>query len=82
MAAKVKAYLLVETSVGRAPGVANALKRLEGVDSADMVTGPYDIIATLSGKDVSAVGTLVTEEVCQIVGVIRTVTNFALPNGR
>jgi DNA-binding Lrp family transcriptional regulator len=77
-----KAFLLVETSVGRTRDVFDALKGIDGVESADVVTGPYDIIATLRGKDVSAAGTLVTEKVGPIVGVVRTVTNFAIPNGR
>ena len=77
-----RAYLLVETSVGRTRDVFEALKKIGGVESADVVTGPYDIIATLTGKDASEVGSLVTEEVGPIAGVVRTITNFAIPNSK
>ena len=42
-----KAYLLVETAVGKTRDVASALRGLEAVESVDVVTGPYDIIALI-----------------------------------
>ena len=44
-----RAYLLVETAVGKTRDVANTLQGLEGIESVDVVTGPYDIIATIGG---------------------------------
>jgi len=38
-----KAFVLIETAVGRSKEVVVALKKLEGVSSVDTVTGPYDI---------------------------------------
>ena len=35
-----KAFVLIETMVGRSKEVATAIKRLEGVKSVDTVTGP------------------------------------------
>ena len=57
-----KAFLLVETAVGRTRDVANTLRDLDGIESVDVVTGPYDIIAVISGDDMSVVGGLVTEK--------------------
>jgi len=42
-----KAFILIETVVGRNREVVTALKQLEGVKSVDTVTGPYDVIATI-----------------------------------
>ena len=73
-----KAFLLVETAVGRTRDVANTLRELNGVESVDVVTGPYDIIAIIVGDDMSVVGGLVTEKIHTVVGVVRTVTCVAV----
>ena len=73
-----KAFLLVETAVGRTRDVANTLRGLDGIESVDVVTGPYDIIAIIIGDDMSVVGGLVTEKIHTVVGVVRTVTCVAV----
>ena len=73
-----KAYLLVETAVGKTRDVASTLHGLEGIESVDVVTGPYDIIAVISGDDMSVVGNLVTEGIHTVQGVVRTVTCVAV----
>ena len=73
-----KAFLLVETAVGRTRDVANTLRGLDGIESVDVVTGPYDIIAIIVGDDMSVVGGLVTEKIHTVVGVGRTVTCVAV----
>ena len=45
-----KAFILIETAVGRNKEVVALLSKLGGVRSVDMVTGPYDIIAVVEGK--------------------------------
>ena len=54
-----KAFLLIETAQGRSKEVATALKQLEGVKSADTVTGPYDVIAAIEGEPQNDIGNLV-----------------------
>ena len=73
-----KAYLLVETAVGKTRDVAATLQDLAGIESVDVVTGPYDIIATISGEDMSVVGSVVTEKIHTVTGVVRTVTCVAV----
>ena len=73
-----KAYLLVETAVGKTRDVANTLRELDGIETVDVVTGPYDIIAVISGDDMSVVGNLVTEGIHTVTGVVRTVTCVAV----
>jgi DNA-binding Lrp family transcriptional regulator len=73
-----KAYLLVETAVGKTRDVASTLRSLEGITSVDVVTGPYDIIAIISGTDMAVVGNIVTEKIHTVPGVVRTVTCVAV----
>jgi DNA-binding Lrp family transcriptional regulator len=73
-----KAYLLVETAVGKTREVAGTLRGLSGIDSVDVVTGPYDIIAVINGDDMAVVGNLVTEKIHTVPGVVRTVTCVAV----
>ncbi len=75
-----KAYLLIETAVGKTRDVANTLSGLTGIATVDVVTGPYDIIAVVSGEDMSVVGDLVTGHIHTVPGVVRTVTCVAVGN--
>lgn len=69
-----KAYILIETSVGKSREVAEKLKSLDGVMSVDAVTGPFDIIAVVDAPDLNAVGNLVTSQIHTINGLTRTTT--------
>ena len=73
-----KAYVLIETAVGKTREVVAYLKQLPGVRSADVVTGPYDIIAVFEAEDLNSIGAVVTEDVHTIGGIVRTVTCLAL----
>ncbi|GAJ11767.1 unnamed protein product, partial [marine sediment metagenome] len=42
--------------------------------SVDTVTGPYDVIVVIEGKNLSDVGDLVTGKIHPIAGITRTVT--------
>lgn len=70
----IRAYVLIETAVGETGNVSAALAALPGVQSVDTVTGPYDIIAVVSGGDLNAVGQIVTRELHTVSGIVRTVT--------
>jgi DNA-binding Lrp family transcriptional regulator len=69
-----KAYILIETAVGKSRNVADELRSLSGVETVDPVTGPYDIIAVVGAPDLNAVGDLVTSQIHTIDGIVRTVT--------
>ncbi len=69
-----KAFVLIETVVGRNKEVVTALKQLDGVKSVDTVTGPYDVIATIEGETLNDIGDLVTAKIHPIAGISRTVT--------
>ena len=73
-----RAYLLVETAVGKTREVAGTLSGLDGIESVDVVTGPYDIIALINAEDMTVVGNLVTGSIHTVPGVVRTVTCVAV----
>ena len=73
-----KAFVLIETAVGKAKEVTSTLNQLEGVKSVDMVTGPYDVIAIIEGESLTDIGDLVTSKIHPIPGISRTVTCLAM----
>ena len=70
----VQAYVLIQTEVGKAAVVAEEVRTIPGVDSADDVTGPYDVIVKASASDVDQLGKLVVAKVQAISGITRTLT--------
>ena len=73
-----KAFVLIETMVGRTREVVASIKQLERVKSVDTVTGPYDIIVVIEAKDLNEIGDLVTGKIHPIAGISRTVTCLAV----
>ena len=69
-----KAFVLIETVVGKSKEVAATLKQLRGFSSVDTVTGPYDIIAIIEGETLDELGKLVIDKIHPIAGISRTVT--------
>ena len=73
-----KAFVLIETAVGKTRDVAQTLKASGGMQSVDIVMGPYDVIAVIDAPDVNTMGNIVTDKVHTIEGVVRTVTCMAV----
>ena len=73
-----KAYILIETAVGKTKDVTSALNSLNDIVNVDAVTGPYDIIAIVNSTDLTTVGDLVTSDIHTITGIVRTVTCLSL----
>jgi len=69
-----RAFVLIETSVGRAKEVLASLQGAGDVASVDAVTGPYDLIAIVEAADLNSVGDVVTSRVHTVPGIVRTVT--------
>ena len=63
----MKAFVLIETEVGKTGEV------IEGVKSVDSVAGPYDIVATIEVADLDALGGLV-KQLHSISGICKTTT--------
>ncbi|MGD2102349.1 MAG: Lrp/AsnC ligand binding domain-containing protein [Acidimicrobiia bacterium] len=70
----VQAYVLIQTEVGKAAVVAEEVRGIPGVDTADDVTGPYDVIVRASSDDVDSLGKLVVARIQAVDGITRTLT--------
>ena len=68
------AYVLIQTEVGKVAHVAQALSGLDGVQLAEDITGPYDIIARIQAPGVDQLGRLVAARIQVVDGVTRTLT--------
>ena len=73
-----KAYVLIETQVGKTKDIVEAIRGVEGVLSVDAVTGPYDAIAVVQGETLNEIGDLVTGKIHSVSGISRTVTCLAI----
>ena len=70
----VHAYILIQTEVGKAATVAAAIAAIDGVTSAEGVTGPYDVIVRAEASNVDELGKLVVAKVQAVEGITRTVS--------
>ena len=73
-----KAFVLIETAVGKTKEVVTKVRQLDGVTSVDQVTGPYDVIAIIESENLNDIGDLVTGKIHPIAGISRTVTCLAI----
>ncbi len=69
----VEAYVLVQTIVNAA-AVAADIRQIEGVASAEDVSGPYDVIVRITADDMDSLGKLVVARIQQVEGISRTLT--------
>lgn len=70
----VEAYVLIQTEVGKAAQVAQEVEEIDGVKSAEAVTGPYDAIVHAESEDVDSLGKLVVARIQAVDGITRTLT--------
>ena len=70
----VAAYILVQTEVGKAAQVAKDIVEIEGVQLAEDVTGPYDVIVRAEARNLDELGKLVVARVQAVDGITRTLT--------
>jgi DNA-binding Lrp family transcriptional regulator len=70
----VQAYILIQTEVGKAASVAEAIRKIEGVALAEDLTGPYDCIARVESDNVDDLGKLVIAKIQDVDGITRTQT--------
>lgn len=73
MANGVKAYVLIQAEVNAAQ-VAGEIGRLDGVETAEDVSGPYDVIVRVSADNMDELGKLVVGKIQAVEGITRTLT--------
>ncbi|MGH2577267.1 MAG: Lrp/AsnC ligand binding domain-containing protein [Actinomycetota bacterium] len=70
----VRAYVLIQTEVGRSAHVSAQVAGLEGVLSTADVTGPYDVIVQVEADTIDDLGKMVVSQMQLTDGVTRTLT--------
>ncbi len=70
----VSAYVLIQIEMGTASNVASSIRSIVGVDTADIATGPYDIIAKTSAETMDDLGRMVVGQIEMVDGITRTLT--------
>jgi DNA-binding Lrp family transcriptional regulator len=70
----VSAYVLIQTEVGTPGQVASSAAEINGVQQAQPLTGPYDVIVRAEARSIDALGQLVVSRIQAINGVTRTLT--------
>ena len=70
----VTAYILIQTEVGKAAQVAKDIAEIPGVQQAEYVTGPYDVIARAEARNIDELGRLIVARVQAVDGITRTLT--------
>ena len=70
----VRAYVLVHTQANAARGVRSSLVGQPGVESVDIITGPYDLVVQLRAASVDDVAKLVLNTLHGVSGVTNRAT--------
>ena len=70
----VEAFILIQTEVGKADTVVQEIALIDGVISAEPVTGPYDAVVRAQADDVDSLGKLVVARIQAANGITRTLT--------
>ena len=70
----VSAYVLIQAEVGKSAQVAKEIQGIDGIVSAENVTGPYDVIVRAEADSVDELGRMVVSEMQLIDGITRTTT--------
>ncbi|MEA2505601.1 MAG: hypothetical protein QOH48_219 [Actinomycetota bacterium] len=73
MTEPVEAYILVQTSVNSS-AVAGEIRKIEGVERAEDLSGPYDVIVKARAADMDSLGKLVVAQIQTVEGITRTLT--------
>jgi DNA-binding Lrp family transcriptional regulator len=70
----LSAYVLILTEVGKVAHVAQALGDVDGVQVAEDLAGPYDVIARIQAPGLDQLGRLVASRIQLVDGITRTLT--------
>ena len=70
----VSAYVLIQTEMDKARQVAESIRGIPGVVSAEIMTGPYDVIAKAESGTMDELGRMVVSQIQMVEGITRTLT--------
>ncbi len=70
----MRAYVLIQTEVGRAASVVTEIRAIAGVVAADVVTGSYDVVVVTEAPTLNALARLVVSRIQATAGITHTLT--------
>src|SRR3990170_4479335 len=65
----VRAFVLIQTESGKTGQAAQEVGAIQGVSSAVVVTGPYDIIAVVQAASIDSLGKMVVSRIQGVKGI-------------
>jgi hypothetical protein len=68
-----RAYILIETAMGRSLEVRTALEKCRWVEHVERVAGPYDVVAVARADGDSRVSDAINRDLNGLEGVVRMV---------
>lgn len=74
----MEAYILIECAPNKVKQAVGAISKIKGVDCAQAVVGPYDIIAYVKTDNIKSLGELVVAKIQSVKGVNKTMTCIAV----
>jgi DNA-binding Lrp family transcriptional regulator len=75
----VDAFILVQVEPGKAASVFERIRSLEGVIVAQMVTGPYDVIARVRAADLHSLKVPLSDRLRALDGVLHALACPVVP---
>ncbi|MCP4363747.1 MAG: Lrp/AsnC family transcriptional regulator [Planctomycetes bacterium] len=70
----VKAYILIDTSSVRTTEILEKLRSVDGISSAEAVSGPHDIVVAVETDGLQSLGDIILTKIRTIEGVTKTIT--------
>lgn len=70
----IRAFVLVQTEVGKPADVLAEVTRIPGVLSANHVTGPYEVVVQVEAPTLDDLGRLIIARVQAVPHITRTTT--------
>ena len=70
----LKAYILINTQIGKTEEVVDKLKEMDEVTHLDIIMGPYDIIAQVETESHDALSEVVMRKLQNIDAIKHTMT--------
>jgi len=74
----MKAYILIKVRTGEVKQVVRQLRKLQGIETADMTFGPYDVVAVIQNGDINKLGSFLATDIQPIPGILETLTCLAV----
>lgn len=74
-----KAYVLIRTAPGLTKSIYSALRISSAVQSVEMITGPYDLIAVMEAADTNKLLKMIMNDIRPAAGVRDTLTCLVVP---